>query len=152
VNGSIECWAIPESKHLAPDGWTRQAPAVGESGTIASWAGQVDPGASVVFTIVVRVDSTAPVGSAITCAASNVSKSIDANPADSTAQASAIVAPPLTASVDVAISGNIDPAAVGQAVTYTILVSNVRGGAATGAGVHVAVPKSATVVSAGGGT
>src|SRR5262249_35575980 len=130
-----------------PDGWTQQTPAVGDTGIIASWTGQVDPGASAVFTIDVRVDATAPVGSTITCAASIVSESIDANPADNTAEASATVAPPLMADVTVGVSADANPATVGQAVTYTIVVSNVGEAGATGTAVHVTLPASTTNVS-----
>jgi uncharacterized repeat protein (TIGR01451 family) len=130
-----------------PGGWTTQAPAVGTSGIIEAWTGQVDPGASIVFTIAVRVDATASVGSTITCSASVVSESIDANQADNTAQASATVAPPLTADVTVGISADANPATVGQAVTYTIVVSNVGEGDSTGTAVHVTFPTSATNIA-----
>jgi uncharacterized repeat protein (TIGR01451 family) len=68
------------------------------------------------------------------------------------AEASAAVAQAPSASATVAISGNINPATVGQAVTYTVIASNPSGQTATGVVVHVSVPSAGTIVSLGGGS
>ena len=47
----------------------------------------------------------------------------------------------MTADVTVAISGDINPATVGQSVTYTVDVSNPASVAATGVKAHVTLPE-----------
>ena len=82
-------------------------------------------------------------------------ETIDTNQANNRADASATVAEAGVsgvAGINVAISGSVNPAAVGQDLTYTITVTNPGNQAATGAAAHVTVPNTVLIVSMGGGS
>lgn len=136
---------------VAPSGWTTQL--IHDPGTDKLYATfrNLGSGASAVLTVTVIVNSSAPIGSTLTGTAKIISENPDPNEANNTASASARVVAAPSASVGVAISGNINPAKVGQVVTYTVNASNPSDVAATGVVLHVAVPANAKLVSAGGG-
>ncbi|MBZ5637377.1 MAG: thrombospondin type 3 repeat-containing protein [Acidobacteriia bacterium] len=68
----------------APAGWTCTAPAVGGTGAVSCSAATLDPGASAVITLVVKIDYCA--GNTSTTNTATVSNDVpDANPADNTA-------------------------------------------------------------------
>jgi uncharacterized repeat protein (TIGR01451 family) len=136
----------------APSGWSTATPPVGGTGSLKASIASLAVGASAMFAVTVGVNSTTTAGSVITGIATAASGTPDSNPGNNRAQASATVAQVLTANLTVAISGNINPATVGQDVTYTITVSSSGDEAATGTVVHVTVPGSATMISLGGGT
>jgi uncharacterized repeat protein (TIGR01451 family) len=136
----------------APSVWTTQTPSVGGTGILRASIPSIDAGTSAVFTITVNVSSTATVASTITAEATITSETTDSNQGNNRASASATVVQAATAGITVAISGDINPAAVGQAVTYTITVANPGDAAATGTAAHVSVPNDATIVSQGGGS
>jgi len=98
------------------------------------------------------IRSTAPVGGTITGVAKIASETVDSNPANNQSQASATVAGAVTADVTVAISGDVNPATVGQSVTYTVDVTNPASVAATGVIAHVTLPGTDAIVSLGGGS
>jgi uncharacterized repeat protein (TIGR01451 family) len=104
------------------------------------------------FTVTVGVSSTASAGSTITAVATIASETLDSNPQNNRAQATTQVSQVPTAGVTVQISGNVNPATVGQDVTYTITVANPEPIGATGVQVHVTVPSNGTIVSLGGGS
>jgi uncharacterized repeat protein (TIGR01451 family) len=136
----------------APSGWTTATPAVSGTGRMTASLASLAVGTSASFTVDVRADSNATVGSTITGVAGVTSGTLDSNPANNTAQDSATVTGALTANVSVAISGNINPATVGQDVTYTVTASSPGEKAATGVELHVTVPGTGTIISLGGGT
>jgi uncharacterized repeat protein (TIGR01451 family) len=134
-----------------PTGWTAQEPSSGGTGTLTASIGRIDAGASAAFTVTVHVDSTVPAASTITCVATIASETADANQGNNQAEASAVVTQAVSAGVAVGITGNINPARVGQDVTYTVTATNPEGSAATGVVLHVTVPNTGTIVALGGG-
>jgi uncharacterized repeat protein (TIGR01451 family) len=137
---------------VAPAGWATTAPSVGAAANVSASIASLDSGASAVFSLVVRANVNTPSGATLTAIASVSSDTIDSNLANNQAEASAAVMEAPSASATVAISGNINPATVGQAVTYTVTASNTSGQTATGVVVHVFVPSAGTIVSLGGGS
>lgn len=135
-----------------PSGWSPQSPAVGSTGRVFLNTRTITVGASVVLSVSVRVDPTAPIGSTITGSAVVQSETLDPNYDNNTAEDSSTVGHAYNANVTVGISGDVNPAKVGQEVTYTIGVSNTGTDPATGAAVHVSVPTTTTIVSLGGGS
>jgi uncharacterized repeat protein (TIGR01451 family) len=135
-----------------PSGWIGHTPSVGESGLLLATIGDLDVGATAVFTVSARVSSAAPLASLITGLAKISCENDDSNLANNQAQASVTVAGTVSADVNVAISGDINPATVGQSVTYTVDVTNPASVAATGVMAHVTLPGTAAIVSLGGGS
>jgi uncharacterized repeat protein (TIGR01451 family) len=135
-----------------PNGWTRHTPSVGESGLLLATIDDLDVAATAMFTVTVRVSSTAPVAGTITGLARISCENDDSNPANNQSQASVTVAGTVSADVAVAISGDINPATVGQSVTYTVDVTNPASVAATGVEAHLTLPGTAAIVSLGGGS
>jgi uncharacterized repeat protein (TIGR01451 family) len=136
----------------APAGWTKTVPSVGAAGNISASLASLDSGASTVFSFVVHAKANTPSNTTLTAIASVSSDTIDSNQGNNEAEASAAVVQAPAASATVAISGNIDPATVGETVTYTVIASNPSGQTATGLVLHVSVPSSGTIVSLGGGS
>jgi uncharacterized repeat protein (TIGR01451 family) len=75
----------------APAGWTCTTPAVGATGSVSCAHASVPSGTSAAFTLVARVDATAPAGTAITNTASVSSSTTDLDPADNAATATTSV-------------------------------------------------------------
>jgi uncharacterized repeat protein (TIGR01451 family) len=109
------------------------------------------------FTLVVRVDPGAADGSTIVESASiSASASTDTDPDNDTDSATttvaAIIAPPVTADLEVTQSAAPGTATVGQdALTFTITVTNRGPGTASNARLTETLPAGATFVSATGG-
>jgi uncharacterized repeat protein (TIGR01451 family) len=152
VNLSIDVPGQTSFQSLAaPAGWTVDTRSVEPFGIAIATIPSIGAGASAVFTLTVRVSTTAPGASVITARGRLESETVDPDESNNRAEASANVVAATSAGVTVAISGDIDPASVGKAVTYTIRLTNPGNGLATGTVAHVTVPTTASLLSLGGG-
>ena len=139
-----------------PSGWTLQTPSEQSPEIMEASTPSISAGASAEFTVTVRVDLAATIGSTISGVAKIATETVDANNVNDTAQASVAVAdtpPPAPApGVTLEISGNVNPATVGQDITYTITLTNPTSLDATGTVAHVTLPGTLQIVSLGGGS
>jgi uncharacterized repeat protein (TIGR01451 family) len=72
---------------MAPDGWVASTPPAGGTGTVAATIPSLEPGASVVFTLLVRVDPGVPGGTVITNTATVDTSTRDLNADDNSNEA-----------------------------------------------------------------
>jgi uncharacterized repeat protein (TIGR01451 family) len=111
----------------APDGWQTQLLSDGGTDELLASFATLEAGATAVLTVTVVVQPTAAVGSTLTGVARIVSETLDPNPANDTAQDSAVVAQapaPDPADLAIAVSASPKPVLRGQVLTFTIAVAN----------------------------
>ncbi|HUD43014.1 MAG TPA: ExeM/NucH family extracellular endonuclease [Dokdonella sp.] len=111
----------------AAAGWSCTSPAVGAAGSVSCQQDSFAPGTAA-FTISAMVDADRPAGSSL--AATATVSSASADPATGNNSASAGVTVAASADLAVAMSGSPDLVAAGDALTYTLTLSNLGPSAA----------------------
>ena len=134
-----------------PAGWVATTPSVGASGTItATIAGlAVGPGAAT-FTLVARVDPLLAAGTTVSTTVEVDTTTADPNSANDTTAAIttlAAVTPPVPPDLQVVVADAPDPVAAGGNLAYTLAVTNISAGEATGVILTAATPAGTTFVS-----
>jgi uncharacterized repeat protein (TIGR01451 family) len=107
-------------------GWTCTTPAVGATGTVSCSVASVAAGTSATFTLVVKVDASAPDGSTIVNGATGSSSTTDPDPSNNTGTATTTV----TTEADLSATKDDGATTVtaGDGVTYTYLITVSNGG------------------------
>ena len=139
----------------APDGWTKKTPNVGSTGPITCTTSQLLPGASESFTLVVRVDPTAPDMAIVTNNFSVSSLTFDLNQGNNSATSVTFVTanapppPPPQNGADVSLTLTGSPATVfaDDDITYTVIAINKGPASAKDVVVRIAVPAKTTYQS-----
>ncbi len=129
----------------SPGGWSCTTPAVGATGAVSCSNPSVAPAASGVFTLVVKVNSSAAGGSTISNTASVSSSTFDPNTGNNSATAATTV----NGSADLSVTKSASPTPVtaGTNVTYALGVSNAGPSDAQSVSFTDAVPAGTTFVS-----
>jgi len=126
-----------------PTGWTFTN--TNGSITAKNTTGTLAPNGTATFTYVVMANTNSPLGTTITNTA-NVTATGDINNANNSATATTTVN--AIAEVTVTKTENADTVAAGDTLTYTIIVSNTGGAAATNVTLNDVIPTNTTFVSA----
>jgi uncharacterized repeat protein (TIGR01451 family) len=129
----------------SPGGWSCTTPAVGATGAVSCSNPSVAPAASGVFTLVVKVNSSAASGSTISNTASVSSSTFDPDATNNSATASTMVNS--SADLSVTKADSPDPVTAGANLTYTITAANAGPSDAVGAQLTDGVPTGTTFVS-----
>jgi uncharacterized repeat protein (TIGR01451 family) len=127
-----------------------QTPALGATGSIQATLGSLESGLTATFELVVRVLPETAGATVVSNTAQVATASIDTNPDNNSATASATVnAPPDDiADLQVTKSDSPDPVLVGETVTYTVTVLNNGPDAAANVVLTDTLPAGVTFISA----
>ncbi|HEX8410357.1 MAG TPA: hypothetical protein VF883_15945 [Thermoanaerobaculia bacterium] len=127
-------------------GFTCDAPAVGEGGTIDCGAESLAAGGVVTFTFVLQLPAEASPGTTFVNSATASTESIDVNEENNTGTASTATPPPPQADLSVTKSGP-DASGPDSDVTFTIVLTNSGPAAATTVVLEDILPSGVTFVS-----
>ncbi len=127
-------------------GWSSSAPGVGGTGNVVFSKSTVSAGETAVFTMVVKVNTSAANGATITNSATAASATSDPTPGNNTGTATTTVQ--TMADLAVTKTDSPDPVIAGNNITYTINFTNNGPSDAQTVTVTDAVPANTTFVSA----
>jgi uncharacterized repeat protein (TIGR01451 family) len=114
---------------VAPAGWSCTTPAVGATGTVNCTIASLPSGYSDAFTLVVTVDANLLAGVSISNTATIAGDVMESSSSDNSSTVAVLTSNPNAPLITGTKSVTPNPAAVGQNVTYTIVLHN--GGTAT---------------------
>ena len=131
----------------APAGWSCLGPGSGGTGNVVCSNVAVSVSAPVAFALVVKVNSGTASGTVITGIAAVSSSVSDPNPLNNTAIVSTVVGTTTNGEMTVSNSASPNPVQAGSDITYTQVVTNVGGGAATNPTLTESTPANTTFQS-----